>query len=162
MPLPTDAEAQNLFAAIGKIAVAWAFVEHGLEQCVAIAYRRCGGNKLSNQVPRALSKKIDFMRKAFRRLAALAKFQPEGLALLGRIQQSSEDRHAVIHGALSGIVEGENAFIFARIDAEPQFHKVIRSPFSVESLEEKGDSMMALALDVAQFARDMVRDVTGK
>ena len=94
---------ENLCAAIGFISVNWALTENFMDSVVLAIYQDFGGRKIERSIPRSLNKKIDFCRKAIRRLPSFSRYGVALLPLLNDMETLSEKRHDFIHGVVTNI-----------------------------------------------------------
>jgi len=105
----TSREDEEFFAAIGRLAVAWGHVELGIDGLVLFFYRSGDGARLEPEMPRALKRKIAFLRKAIKSMP-LGDDAFKGYdRLFSRIQQASELRHDIIHGAIIEQAQGSGS-----------------------------------------------------
>ena len=118
------AEFRELAEAVGYTTILWSQIERQLDNWVLIAYNRCGGKSISDEIPRAYAKKHVFLKKAFKLLPALAPFSGECLELLGRINALSELRHILTHGTLESLVPENGVFTFRRMLYGARAHQV--------------------------------------
>ncbi|WP_292893222.1 hypothetical protein [Nitratireductor sp.] len=112
------------FAAIGRMAVAWAHLESALDIKVDIA-RNLGWGKVDPVRPRSLKRKIEYLRKFFKSLNMPDDGMDGYRTLFRAINELAEKRHDIIHGAVVEHAE----------DAEEI--KLIRFLYSDESLGKK-------------------------
>jgi len=87
------------FACVGRLTVAWAHLEAGLDMMVSITHQM-GGHELEPERPRALKRKISYLRRFFRQLD----MPDDGIAnydrLFREIETQSGTRHDIVHGIL--------------------------------------------------------------
>lgn len=96
-PAPDE---RDFFAAVGLYTILWAQLEAGLDFIATIVHQPLGGDQIEPELPRALQRKLDYLRKAFQRLAPLAPYQQRAVDLVANIIAASETRHDLIHGCL--------------------------------------------------------------
>jgi len=94
---------QEFFAAIGWHTTSWAFIENGLEFLV-IAIHDAGGNQIDTEAPWSLERKIKYLRRCFRQIAALAPYHLVASTLLDQVKIASESRHDIIHGTFQHFI----------------------------------------------------------
>ncbi|MBA2589459.1 MAG: hypothetical protein H0U98_12635 [Alphaproteobacteria bacterium] len=75
---------------VGGIALEWAAIETTLDLMALVAYAG-GGTKLSANLPMSLSRKIKFLRLAFRKLPELEKCETEASVFFDRIEKLSDE-----------------------------------------------------------------------
>jgi len=72
---------------------------------VDISHHVFGGNEIEAEIPRALKRKISYLRAVFKQLPISSEITEGYLALLDQIEISAEARHDIIHGAVTEYVE---------------------------------------------------------
>jgi len=146
----------HLCGAVGQIVIAWSFVEHSLDQCVAICFHKGGGKEIEKKIPISLKNKVAFVRKSMR-LKPLAEFSAEGLTLLNRVTELSGKRHDMVHGVLYNLEQNFEQLRFARFAYEPQMHTLKKFEYHFDDLLKAGEQMMELAIQLATFANLMAQ-----
>lgn len=115
MPTYTSAQDEHFFGAIGRLTISWAHLELGLDCMVDISHNAFGGNKIDPEMPRALKRKITYLRAIFKQLP----IPPESIkgyhALLDQIETAAEVRHDIIHGAITKYIERSGEAEMVRI-----------------------------------------------
>lgn len=103
----TSKKDEEFFGAIGRLVVSWSSLEMALDAMIDLIHRGLGGNKLEPERPRALQRKLNYLRRYFKSLPGM---EPSGLAgfllLFKQIEDLSESRHDIIHGAVLENAEG--------------------------------------------------------
>jgi hypothetical protein len=92
------AQDELLFAAVGRLTVAWAHLEFGLDSMILLIHNTMDNAKHEPRLPRVLSRKIDYLRAAFKRLGIAEVDQPRYNAFLDEVRAQSVTRHDIIHG----------------------------------------------------------------
>ncbi|MEO7221089.1 MAG: hypothetical protein ABIY37_01315 [Devosia sp.] len=87
-----------LFAAVGKLTVAWARLEFGLDAMILLIHKTMDGAKHEVPLPRTLSSKISYLRAAFVRLGIPDASKPSYDAFLDQVDAGSVTRHDIVHG----------------------------------------------------------------
>jgi hypothetical protein len=88
---------ERLLAAVGRLVVTWAHLEFALDAMILFVYRG-GYNEHEPELPRALNRKLDFLRGVFNK-GQLAQAEKEShLAFLDAVAVESVTRHDIIHG----------------------------------------------------------------
>jgi hypothetical protein len=145
-----------LCGAVGQIVIGWSFVEHALDQCVAICFQKAGGKAIEKRIPVSLKNKIAFVRKSMR-LKPLAEFSEGALKLLDCVTEFSGKRHDMVHGVLYTLEQNFEQLRFARFQYEPQMHKLKKVEYHFDELLKIGEQIMELADQLATFANLMAR-----
>ena len=83
---------------VGKITVAWAFIDYSLDVINTMIFLMAGGNAIQSEIPVSLNNKIAFFRKAYQNLDGLAPFKNAGLGLIAEVAKQREARHDFVHG----------------------------------------------------------------
>jgi hypothetical protein len=83
---------------IGGVTITWAMLEIGLDKCNHTILHRCGGEAIQADMPRSLSSKISFFKKAHARLALLSPYRVEAAQMAEQVLLLKEKRHDLIHG----------------------------------------------------------------
>jgi len=89
---------EKMLAAIGELAVNWAHLEFGLDAIILVLYK-AGFSEFQSELPRSLSRKLDFLREALKRADPSAVGDiASAFAFIETIRAESETRHDIIHG----------------------------------------------------------------
>lgn len=146
-----DEHTEALFRAIGFIVVQWGQAEQSLDLLVATLFQEYGGKRLTknNKMPVMLKSKLDFVRECLSSLPKLAKFKPDGLALITDFDRLSKMRHDLIHGAISSLSQADGAFSFAKLDVKDNMHHV-------REVRLEGSEFPALTKDLVRLGSDAV------
>ena len=122
---------------------------------VLVAYHS-GGDKLSASLPRALNRKIQFMKLVFKKLPTFQPFADEGFKFLERLEILSVDRHWAVHGT---VVEHTANIDFdivvskaGRFDHHLTFE---RKTMTVPALIDVWEKSENLAVELFAFGRPM-------
>ena len=94
-------DAEKFLSSIGLVTIIWAKTESVLDLIVSVIYSPGGGDKLEAELPRALDRKLTFLRKCYTRLDALKAVQASGIEIVERFHAIKQRRHDLIHGAVS-------------------------------------------------------------
>lgn len=140
---------------VGGITIEWASIETALDGLALVAYHS-GGNEFAASLPRALNRKIQFMKIAFRKLPAFQPYAKEGLRFLERIETLSDDRHWAIHGTVmehTGNLDFE--IVVSKASRFDHYFKFEQRTTSVPALIEVWEQSGKLAVELFQFGRPM-------
>jgi len=150
--LPSDLELNELCRAIGNVVIQWGFVDHNLYLCLGIIYGKYGGkDKTDNdKIEKFLKRQLPFLRICFNNLDSLTAFKKEGLLLLDRIANLSDERDKIIHSTYAGYNEGFfsfNKFTFNR----PQNIHIKNLNRTINYFFKVGKRIEVLAKDLGNF-----------
>lgn len=125
-----DREEIMFFACIGRLAVAWGHLEMGLDMIISITLV-LGGSEIEPERPRALNRKLRYLRRYF-----LSSDMPEPgkqayLKLLEEIRVRSDFRHDIIHGAITR--QDEKSFNTRFVRAMHINNKIAPKPVDVDT-----------------------------
>lgn len=84
---------------LGALTLNWAAIEGALDFSVSTIFRHLRNDKMEAEIPRALEKKITFIRQALRH-EQLAKIEKPSRELMTELMVAKEQRHALVHGAV--------------------------------------------------------------
>lgn len=161
-PEPTDEDIRyfaDLCECIGFVVVHWSLTERQLDNWVNVCFNNCGGKKFQNGhgIPKALNRKITFLKRCLRRLSILEAFRDEGIDLLNRISESSEKRHNLIHGAISELRPDPTtgAFRFRIIGYQGDIHTTREFDITPDHFREFAPILTDLLTDSIAFSRKL-------
>jgi hypothetical protein len=140
----TSPQDERFFGAIGRLAISWAHLEFGLDCMVEILYRSFDGKSIEPEMPRALSKKISFLRAAFRRLPIGDEAINGYIGLLDSIQAAATTRHDLIHGVMVEQVEQSGEATMVRLLREKK--GVVKKPITATT-----KSILEAAIEAQQL-----------
>ena len=148
-----------LCMAIGFVVSHTALIDQQLDIWVNASFNNCGGRVLTDDgfVPRALGRKVTFMRKSFKQLELLSFFATEGLALLARVTPLFKTRDDLVHGALTSFETIEGAFLFRIIGHREDVHTVREfsfDPAGFSTLETGLGELLTEAIALSQKLGD--------
>lgn len=143
-----------LFRAIGTIVICWSYVEQPMDMCVAIIYQHCNGKPKARkqEIPRAMTVKIEFLQKCFKQLDCLVSFKDEGLSIINRAYKLSTERNDIIHMRLCGI-NPDGSYLFDKFDYTRNIHEVRKLSFTINDFLQFGNKMMGLASEIVIFCQ---------
>lgn len=91
---------EQFYGAIGRLTISWAHTEFGLDCMAEIIHHGFGGKDIEPEIPRSLSRKLTYLRKAFRRLPIPEEALNGHISLFDAISAESGMCHDIIHGFL--------------------------------------------------------------
>lgn len=94
---------RNLLSLIGGMTLFWAKLESRLDHLNELAFLNGAQDVIDREIPRALDRKLAFMKRAHSRLPWLLALKPEGLRVVQAFKGLRDDRHQLIHGAVDDI-----------------------------------------------------------
>ena len=150
-----------LSLSVGQLILSWSFIEVSLDQWVAIIYQGGGGQKIEREIPRAINRKIKFLRRCFKSIAALEPFAEEATNLLGSAKELSGIRHIIVHGYPSTYDPDTQTVTFVKLDAGRDIHRVNETPLTFAQLLDAGGKCLDLSTDVTRLTKRMVKAFTG-
>jgi hypothetical protein len=148
---------QGLYMAIGFIAVKWSFIEQAIDVFVGVTFHILGGKKQQKEIPRMLKEKIRYSKKILRTITALKDFSEEGLALFERIANEKDYRHDFIHSTLVKEKPENGVYYLARIQTEPQVHRVREWQFDVRNFPADSLRLAELTRDTQEYVGRITR-----
>lgn len=146
-----DDEYHALCSALGFVVVNWAITEQSLDGCVAIIFHDHGGKNIESEIPRSLSKKVEFLKKCFKKLPTLAALQNDALKTLQNVNTMSGRRHDLVHGAITSVTSQNGVFEFAKLDFEKQMHVVRTVHLDLTKFDDLATEILDLGGEVADL-----------
>ncbi len=104
---------------IGMITRQWAVMEASLDISALILFHDFGGKAIENELPRALARKIAFLRKAISKSPTLVKLHGPVSDLLKCVSEAKQFRHDCVHG-ISLQEGGQFPFETRTLDRHPE------------------------------------------
>jgi hypothetical protein len=115
---------ENLSPLIGKLAVTFALAEQWLDECVLHIHSTFPeSRKCWPEIPRALGKKLDFLKECFKTIATLADHKDDGFLIIRQMKDLSDDRNFLIHGAPTIKGHGSHHLKLRKICYQPTSHR---------------------------------------
>ena len=130
----------TIYSAVGFLVVNWALVEHSLDTWSTVIFHLAEGKRVNHQMQRNLGGKLEFLRRCFKRIGALAPYSEEALQLLTTAERLSLTRHFVVHGALAHYEPQDGTIIFSKLDLVDDYtrHKINELTIPLEKLTDEG------------------------
>jgi hypothetical protein len=149
---PYDGD-ESLYSSLGRLTIAWAYVEFGLDWLIREIHEPLGGSQIVQaEKPIALQNKLKYLRRAFREIDRLADFRERFEKIADQIRDASDERHDLIHGFIVS-QQGDKAVMVRVIPglAKPKLFAV--DSLSILKATVKADSIQAqgFAMEVANF-----------
>jgi hypothetical protein len=131
--------------AVGLFFMTWATLEMGLDLCATVIFHSFGGKDIDSP-PRALSRKVKFIRKCVKRFDTLSDHRAQFLDLLRRVDALTNFRHQITHGVWNATEDDPNALIFVRLVYDDAgFHTGDIQTFTAEVLRANEIETKAIA-----------------
>jgi hypothetical protein len=105
---------------LGLLTRTWAVAEGLLDMCCDIAFRRLGGDKNYDQLPRTLDKRLNFLRRVLMAITDNDLLKTQGVVLVDCASEAADFRNLCVHGIVR---EDNGSFIvgiFKRLPLEYQ------------------------------------------
>jgi hypothetical protein len=149
---PFDGD-DELYSALGKLTISWAYVEFGLDWLIREIHRPLNGSQLVQaDVPLSLQRKLKYLRRAFKQIEILASFRERFDKIADQIREASDERHDLIHGFIVS-QQGDKAVMVRLVPGleKPKLFAV--DSLSILKAAVRADSIqaMAFASEIAKF-----------
>jgi len=149
----TEPADEAFFAAIGRLTVSWAHIELGLDWLVRTIHHDLNGrDRIEKDEPIALKRKLDYLRKGFRKLPELEAFADRFPPIADEIVSASDQRHDMIHGFVIRTLSGSGEVVMGRIvlsDRKPKFFTVTAYDVMQAAVRANNIHMLSFAQEVA-------------
>lgn len=89
---------RQLYTEVGRLTIFWTYLEMALDSLCYTLFVHYGGNKIEAELPRALSRKVDFVKRCLSKNPALIAHKEQGRLLIKRAAEAGEERHWLLHG----------------------------------------------------------------
>jgi len=150
------AEFRQLAQAVGYTTILWSDMERQLDNWVIISYKRCGGNKIQDEIPRAFMKKCGYLKKAFLGLPKLAAFRDESQKILERAKALSGVRHTLTHATLESMLPENGVFTYRHLIHGRQTYSVEMKTFDLKDWPPIFLELQALSHESAMLAKRLL------
>lgn len=104
MAEPENPDLDRFIDAVGRLTLSWATLELGLDICALAVHRYHREARTDPELPRALGRKLRYLRKAFETLPEMASARESFLKVMDDIEKSAEVRHDMIHGIVNEVL----------------------------------------------------------
>jgi len=157
---PSDEEH---FAAIGRLTVAWALLEAGLDMSVGCIHLYAGGSQaIEPELPRALERKMRYLRKAFNQIGPLSRWKETFPTLAEQIKVASDFRHDIVHGFAISHPPGSIQVTLLRFLWEPQNYRIKPITVTAELLLREALKAQKLAGQTLSLANELAENFSPK
>lgn len=128
---------------VGMLTRVWASIDAILDGTIAATFSHFGGNQHHGEIPRALKKNIDLLKRTFKASDELADIRPAALFLLQQIVYGAQTRNAIIHSVAVGSLP--NDLKLFRIRYLPMEHRRQEIPVTLEKTNEAINEALKLS-----------------
>lgn len=151
----------GLCMAIGYVSLNWASIEQDLDMWIALIYHDLGGRQEQPQIPVSLTRKLSFLRRAFKTITALKTLEIEAASLLSRVRDLAGKRHDLIHGALANLQPIEGRWHMIRFEYETpkghtNWHVAKEFTFSQKDFQDLEAKLVPLAGETPRFGHRLL------
>jgi hypothetical protein len=148
----------GLCQAIGYVVIHWAHIERQVDNWINFTFHNCGGKSLKSDIPKSLKGKVSFLKACFSKLAPLKDIGPHGISIIERVSRLSDQRHKLVHGAITSLVPANGSFVFQRmrIGYEKSDHTFSLGDFP--SLEADLSNLVTDAVSFSSILLDLRAD----
>ena len=109
---------------------------------------------------RHLEDKIKYIRDCHNTLRALSPYKNEGLAIIDRVEATSEDRHFFAHGYAQSVTAEEYPDQIWKVVHDPQLHGTEVRSLDLDQMEKIVGIMSEIAFDLAHYIKDKLLPLT--
>ncbi len=153
---PPD-DLKQLYCAIGRAIVAWSTLERILDMCVLIIHGSYGLTlPYIKEIPRSLTNKTDFIKKALKDSDALRPLSNDGIKLMNKINTLKNSRHNLSHGMLLNIYS--TSFDIQKFNYKERTFNDMKITIKLNDLLQLGNKFLGLADELAQFFRRLIKE----
>lgn len=132
---PHPALEEEFLAAIGRLTISWAQLELGLDCAINSIHRGFRGDQIEPEMPRALRRRLRYLRAAFNSIPELVDLRTGFLTLAAAIEDASETRHDIIHGVIRNRVVNGGVFTVEMVRLLRASNAFEQKPFSVTTVD---------------------------
>lgn len=151
----------NLYAPIGSVVLHWSLLEQSIEHWVNLIYNLPSGSDVKRwkkKMPFLLTAKIKFLENRFSEMNVLRSVSAKAFKLLGEIDEISETRDILVHGALSKYQPSSDQFVFSRLSLVEGYsgHVISRSVLTIQEILGAGAKMANLSGQTMQLTEKLL------
>lgn len=126
--------------------------------CVSMIFHECANSKeIEPKIPRSLSKKMRFVRRALGKLDEIKSFQNEGLLILEKMTALIPKRHNVVHGAVTTITATNGIFQLTTLDYTDDSHIIKDAEFDISQFPKLADDLLDLVTLMSGFSISLAK-----
>ena len=146
----------ELYPHIGKIMTQWGFLDFPVRAAVAAVHGLPAAKRIEQEPPRAMSRRLRFLRKTTRKIPELASFTERTADLCGRVAKFGEIRDGLAHGYPSFYEIESGTIAFMRLDSGDTTHTSQELRITIPELIGAGSAIEWLANDFGVLAHDIL------
>jgi hypothetical protein len=105
----------DFFGAVGRLALSWGHLDLGLAGMTHLLYYLFKGREITKEKPKALGRRITFIRDIVRRLPLEDEHRARYFDFANQVEVAAEKRHDIIHGAVVEHLDGDGKATLVRI-----------------------------------------------
>lgn len=139
----------NYYEPLGLATVQWAAIEQSLDVLIHLVFTFHNGKEIEAVVPVALKRKIDFLRRSFRRIEALVPHKDVAIGYFERVIALSDKRHDLVHGFSVQLTGTTGPIEIQRILYKGTHHEMAKKTITLADL-------MALIADSRALFEDLM------
>lgn len=152
-PDPTN-EPVELQTAIGRLVMAWAYLEAALDGIASALYQKFdNGQTGMDELPRAFSRKADYIKKCFKKIAALNPLEPQVSSAINEALVLSVTRNIICHGFIlsDGFPLPGEQFVQFKMDYGKNIHDLSEQTFTADEIFRVSTNCLKLTAVLAEF-----------
>jgi hypothetical protein len=145
-----EAPSPRFLSALGAVTLNWAAIEAALDFATAIIFHEYRHDKMEREIPRALERKISFLRDGVKH-ADLAKIHARAEKLLCDLLAEKDGRHTLVHGAILGAPDRDSVEVL-RIKYTKTKHRSSVQTITSPEIEACAERALALSDRATAFS----------
>jgi hypothetical protein len=151
---------EHFFGAIGRLTIAWGYLELGLDCVIFEIHRAFRGNEIAPELPRSLSRKLAYLRKWAKKMVADDEAVAGYHSLLESIERSARTRHDLIHGVVTEMAEGSGEAEYARLMRNPDGYEIREIAFTTTDILQAATEAQRLSGKTLLWATEIQKFVS--
>lgn len=151
---------EEFFGAIGRLTIAWAHLEFGLDGVILEIHRYFRGRDFEAEMPRSLSRKLSYLRTWAKKMPFPEETTADYLSLFDSIQRNICTRHDLVHGIVTEMAEGSGAAVFGRLIREGDGFKVRKFKLTTVEILKAAKEVQRLSGKTMYWARELQKFVS--
>lgn len=158
--MKSPSEIDEYERAIGRLAISWAQIEHGLDACISVIFHKHGGNSVSSELPLNAKAKTRYFRKSVEMLPNLAHASKEANDLAKIALYVLHERNWCIHGAALTLADDGERVRLSRL-ARPTLERYENRHVTVAHINKVQRELCGpLSLGLAMFLYEPLGDMS--
>jgi hypothetical protein len=151
MSSPATSIDLQFLASIGSLTLAWGQLEGAIDGFVGLLHWHVGGQQIERVMPWQLSRKIEYIKKCFRKIPVLQPSAQLACDIMDKIDEASEIRHDLIHGYVVEKMQGVGEAKLLRLLRPKKGETFRQKPIHVTT---------AIVIEHTNTALQLTRDAT--